>query len=146
MRGLIHVLTFKIAFTVVGACVPLLLLSESALQWLGFVVPQPILFLRLLGMAYVALIVGYAFGLKEARQGIYPAQAVWVGIVSNGGAALLLGFAALNGTWAQWGALAQMLMWSSLICLTGITAGLISFGPFDFRIDIELSKKHAEFL
>ncbi len=145
MRGLIHVLTFKIAFTVVGACVPLLLLSESALQWLGFEVPQPILFLRMLGMAYAALIVGYAFGLKDAKRGIYPAHVVWIGIVSNGGAALILSFAALNGTWAQWGDLAQILMWSSLICLTGITAGLIAFGPFDLRIDVELSKKYAEF-
>lgn len=146
MRGLIHVLTFKIAFTVVGACVPLLLLSESSLQWLGFDVPQPILFLRLLGMAYAALIVGYAFGLRDARQGIYPVQAIWVGIVSNGGAALMLSFAALNGAWAQWGALAQLLMWGSLICLTGITAGLISFGPFDLRIETELPKEFSEFL
>ncbi|PTU30203.1 hypothetical protein [Stenotrophobium rhamnosiphilum] len=146
MRGLIHVLTFKIVFTIVGACVPLLLLPASALQWIGFDVPQPILFLRMLGMAYAALIVGYAFGLRDAKRGIYPAQAVWVGIFSNGGAALILSFAALNGTWAHWGAMAQMLMWGSLISLTGITAGLISFGPFDLRIDIELSKKYAEFL
>lgn len=144
MRGLIHVLTFKIIFTVLGSCVPLLLLSESSLQWLGFPVPQPILFLRLLGMAYAALIVGYALGLKDAKRGIYPANAVWVGIVSNAGAALILSFAAISGTWAHWGALAQALMWSSLVCLTAITAGLISFGPFDLRLETEISRKFAE--
>lgn len=143
MRGLIHVLTFKIVFTVIGSCIPLLLLSESSLQWLGFSVPQPILFLRLLGMAYLALIVGYAFGLKEAKRGIYPAHAVWVGIVSNGGAALILSFAALSGAWASWGVIAQVMMWGSLICLTGITVGLIAFGPFDFRIDVEIPKEYA---
>ena len=144
MRGLVNVLIFKIAFTVIGACVPLLLLSEQALQAMGFVVPQPMLFLRLLGMAYAALIVGYALGLREAKRGIYPASTVWVGIVSNGGGAMILSFAAINGTWMQWGEFAQMLMWSAQICLTGITAGLIVFGPFDLNIESELSKKFAQ--
>lgn len=146
MRGLINVLTFKIGFTVVGACVPLMLVPASGLQSLGFPVPEPIIFLRLLGMAYAALIVGYVFGRSNAKAGIYPGTAVWVGIVSNGGAALLLSVAALQGTWSTWGVFAQALMWGSLVCLTGITVGLIALGPCVLRINPDAPKEFAAFL
>ena len=72
--------------------------------------PEPQLFLRLLGMAYTALIVGYAFGLRDARSGRYPAGVVWVGIVSNGGAFVMLAVAALLGVWSGWGLPAQLVM------------------------------------
>ena len=61
---------------------------SSVLEWLGFVVPNPPVFLRLLGMAYLALAVGYAFGLRDSLGGKYPIGTVWVGIVGNGGALL----------------------------------------------------------
>ena len=129
MGPLSKILAFKIALTVAVWCVPMLLFPAAWLQSLGFPVPEPQLFLRLLGMAYTALVVGYAFGLRATIQGTYPTGVVWVGIVSNGGAFLLLAGAAVLGAWAAWGTIAQAIMWGSLLGTGAITAGLIRFGP-----------------
>ena len=130
MNGLSRVLVFKIAFTITAACIPLLLFPTSLLQWLGFSVPEPQIFLRLLGMAYAALIVGYGFGLRDSMRGIHPSAMIWVGIVSNGGAALMFAVAASQNVWGSWGVIAQMIMWGSLLSLCIITIGLIRFGLY----------------
>ncbi len=135
MNGLSKVLVFKIVFTLTASCIPLLLLPANLLQWLGFTIPEPLVFIRLLGMAYVALIVGYSFGLKASLQGNYPASIVWMGIVSNGGAFVLLAHAAIQNTWGSWGLFAQVLMWISLFCVACITIGLIAFGPYRSSVD-----------
>lgn len=129
MSGLSRILALKIALTVAVWCIPLLFFPAALLQSLGFPVPEPQIFLRLLGMAYVALVVGYCFGLKACSQGDYPAGVVWVGIVSNGGACLLLAVAAMLGVWTAWGTIAQAIMWGSLFGTGAITAGLVWFGP-----------------
>jgi len=123
------VLTLKIVLTAAVWCVPMLLFPPDVLRALGFPVPEPLLFVRLLGMAYVALLVGYGLGLRDARAGRYPATVVWMGLVSNGGACLLLLVAACVGTWAPWGAFARAVMWGSLFGTAAITAGLAWFGP-----------------
>ena len=128
MNALSQVLIGKIAFTIVVWCIPLLLFRTRLLKSLGFVVPEPTLFLRLLGMAYAALVVSYAFGLQSSLRGGYPAGVVWVGIVSNGGAFFYLVLNAVCGTWASWGKIAQVIMWVSLVGTGVITAGLITFG------------------
>ncbi|AXQ29978.1 hypothetical protein D0B54_15410 [Solimonas sp. K1W22B-7] len=133
MKALSRLLVFKIAFTAAGCCIPLLLFPASLLLQLGFAVPQPLFFLRLLGMAYAALVLGYAFGLRDARRGIYPGDVVRVGILSNGGAAVLLAGAAWQGAWGSWGPLAQALMWGSLLSVGGIAIGLIVLGPLARR-------------
>ena len=130
MSCLSKLLIFKIAFTVVFACIPLLFLPIGVLRDLGFEAPSPSLFLRLLGMAYLALVMDYGFGLRDSLQGRYPCSTVWVGIVSNGGAALLLGLSGVKGVWENWGLVAQVSMWASVICLWGITLGLITLGPW----------------
>lgn len=81
-------------------------------------------------MAYGALLVDYVFGLIATRRGRYPRGTVWTGIVSNGGAFLILSIGALQGVWAAWGPLARMGMWASLAATGLISAGLIAFGPF----------------
>ena len=129
LRALCRVLEAKIALTVFAWCVPLLLLPTPWLEALGFVVPQPRIFLYLLGMAYTALVVGYAFGLRSAREGEYPEATVWVGLVSNGGACLMLAVAGFTGTWSTWEGFAPILMWGSMLGTGAITAGLIRFGP-----------------
>lgn len=129
MRALTAVLTAKIILTILLWVVPLLFFPAAWLRRLGFPVPEPPLFLQLLGMAYLALVVGYAFGWRSARRGIYPADAVWAGIVSNGGAFLLLAIAAVSGVWASWGGPARVAMWSSLVATGAITVGLLAFGP-----------------
>lgn len=129
MRALITLLISKILLTAVAVCIPLLFFSPELLQRLGFLVPEATLFLRLLGIAYLALLVSYAFGVREARRGIYPAAIVWVGIVSNTGACLILSLAAVQGSWAHWGQLARLSMFGAQLGTAGIAAGLLYFGP-----------------
>ena len=125
MVGLERVLLAKIVTTVFAWALPLLLLPEDLFVALGFPPPEPTVFLRLLGTAYAALVAGYALGLMRARRREYPAEAVIVGIVSNGGAAIVLGIAALSASWSAWGTLARLYMWFSLFAVTTITLGLI---------------------
>lgn len=129
MTALARILAAKIALTLALWCVPLLLFPPAWLAALGFPLPQPLLFLRLLGMAYAALVVGYGFGLRAARRGEYPAAVVWVGIASNGGACGLLASAAAAGTWTGWGAVANGLMWCSLLATAAIAFALVVYGP-----------------
>lgn len=135
MNALSKVLVFKITFTLTASCIPLLLFPASLLHWLGFPVPEPQLFLRLLGMAYIALIAGYGFGLQASLRGHYPAGVVWMGIFSNVGALVLLASAAFQNSWASWGMPAQALMWISLFCVGCITIGLLVYGPYRSLVD-----------
>jgi hypothetical protein len=129
VRGLVFVLQAKIALTVLPWCIPLLLFPAEFLAELGFPVPVPEIFFRLLGMAYLALVLGYWFGLQQLRAGTYPSTAVWVGILSNGGACTLLGTHGFQAAWSGWGTFAQIFMWASLAGTGAITAGLVVFGP-----------------
>ena len=128
MRALSWVLLSKIILTASLWSIPLLFFPASLLQWLGFPIPEPQLFLRLLGMAYLALLVGYVLGWRETRQNRYPEMVVWVGLVSNGGACVILVVAATLGLWSTWGAFAQGVMWTSLVGTGGIAMGLAVFG------------------
>jgi len=129
VNNLTMVLKLKIAVTICAWCAPLLLFPTGVLQWLGFSVPQPIVFLRLLGMAYLALVVSYLSTLRAIGKNVYPGAGVWVGIVSNGGASLCLALAASEGVWSSWGLPAQIFMWGSLVGTAAITVGLVVFGP-----------------
>ena len=128
MDALSVVLAFKLALTVCVWSVPLLLFPTRWLEKLGFTVPEPQLFMRLLGMAYAALAVGYAFGLHASCKGFYPMETVWIGIISNGGACLVLCFFAARGAWSQWGLIARLVLWGSLFATGAITAALIVAG------------------
>ncbi|HEX2643812.1 MAG TPA: hypothetical protein VHU81_12535 [Thermoanaerobaculia bacterium] len=130
MRYLSSVLILKIGITIVLWFVPLLFFPVSCLERMGFPTFPSAIFLRLLGMAYGALLVGYIFGWAATRRGEYPDSTVWAGIVSNGGAFLLLAIGASQGAWADWGAPARGLMWTSLAATGLISTGLISFGPW----------------
>ncbi len=79
-------------------------------------------------MAYTALVVGYWFGLAAVRRGEYPEAPVWVGIVSNGGAAIIPALYGFSGYWQNWGSFAQFAMWGSVLATSGITAGLFKYG------------------
>lgn len=128
MNSLEIVFIIKIGFTLVLWCLPLLMLPENLLIQLGLPKPSTILFLRLLGMAYFALVVGYCFGLMETLNGVHPTNVVWVGIVSNGGACLILLINAILRTWQTWGLPAQVMMWFSLVATGSITLGLVVTG------------------
>jgi hypothetical protein len=118
----------KILFTLFLWCIPLLLVPGKLLASLGIPEPINIVFLRLLGMAYVALMVGYIFGLIAILNGGYPIETIWVGIISNGGAFLLLLIYRFLNTWSSWKSFIQIIMWISIVATGGITFGLVFAG------------------
>jgi hypothetical protein len=128
VRTLAAIFIVKIAVTVLLWCIPLLLLPSVALESLGFEVPQPEIFLRLLGMAYAALVLSYWFGLRATWRGQYPAAAVWVGTVSNGGACALLIIAVVQGVGDSWCVGARLFLWISMMVTGLIALSLVVFG------------------
>jgi hypothetical protein len=118
----------KILFTFLIWCIPLLLFPSKLLAYIGIPEPINIVFLRLLGMAYAALMVGYIFGLMATLHGGYPVEAIWVGIISNGGAFFLLIIYGFSKAWSTWGFLAQTIMRLSILATGSITTGLIFTG------------------
>ncbi len=127
MRGLKALLIRKIAITGLFWCIPLLLFPASWFVALGIPAPEPLVFVRLLGAAYFALLVGYYMGLKGLAKGENPAQVINMGIASNGLACLLLAYFGSTGAWAAWGKGAQIFMWLSTLGALAITFNLLRF-------------------
>ncbi len=128
MNMLSWVFTFKIAATLFVWCLPLLFFPGKLLLAAGFPEQHTYMFVRMLGWAYLALCVGYGFGLHASLSGRRLAGPIWVGIVSNGGACCYLLYYGLNGTWTAWGPAIQVIAWGSIVATALITAGLITFG------------------
>lgn len=128
MPSLHTVLCIKIAFTAFVWATPALLAPRKLILALGYPDPNPIIFLRLLGGAYLALLVEYIQGVQSLQAGIYPATTVLVGIVSNGVAFLILAVGAVKDTWLHWGWAARLIMWISLAMTFLITVGLFFSG------------------
>ncbi len=128
MNRLASVFTFKIAATVLFWSVPLILFPRSLLEAAGFPAQPTYMFVRMLGWAYLALCVGYAFGLAAALRNERLMPPIWVGIVSNGGACVYLTYYGATGTWVDWGPAIQFLGWSSVAATAAITLGLYLWG------------------
>lgn len=128
MPSLLTVLYIKIAFTALVWATPALFAPRKLILALGYPDPTPLIFLRLLGGAYLALLVNYIQGAQSLQAGIYPAATVLVGILSNGIAFLILAFGAVRGTWLHWGWAARLIMWISLAMTFLITVGLLFAG------------------
>ena len=128
MNPLSMVFVFKIAATVLVWCLPLILFPAQLLQAVGFPTQDNYMFVRMLGWAYLALCVGYGFGLAASLRGERLMGPIWVGIVSNGGACAYLLFYGLSGSWSDWGGFVQFIAWSSALATALITAGLLRFG------------------
>lgn len=101
-------------------------LRARGFRWVGMPKPQPqpMLFARLLGAAFLALVVGYWFGLAEVERQVFPRSAVWAGIVSNGLASLLLFKSGFAGEWKGWSAKARVYLWGSALVTMFVTLGL----------------------
>ena len=130
MSRLSIVLVFKIVATIAFWSAPLILLPGATLAALGFPEQPSYMFVKMLGWAYVALCVGYWFGLRASLAGKRLMPPIYVGIVSNGGACLYLLWYGLSGTWQDWGAFIQFVGWSSVAATAVITAGLVRYGVF----------------
>lgn len=90
MSWLSLLLITKIAVTGLLVAAPFLLLPQSKLEKATNITAPTSLFFRLYGVAITALLVGYAFGIPIAEAGRFPWGIVWMGTVSNGGAAIAL--------------------------------------------------------
>ena len=123
-----RVLLAKIGLTVALWCLPLLTFSPAMFRFVGLPTPRPMVFARLLGAAYAALIVVYAHGVAALRRGDHPALAVRVGVVSNGLAALLLALHGAAGAWSTWATRGQLFMWGSLAVTLALTGALLLTG------------------
>ncbi len=131
MNRLSQVFVFKITATVFIWCLPLLLFPEWLLEQLGFPPQSTYLFVRLLAWAYLALCVGYGFGLLASLKGVRSMPPIWVGIVSNGGACILLLYFTLIGAWSSWSLPVVYVGWSSIAATALITVGLVRYGIRD---------------
>lgn len=72
---------------------------------------------RLYGMATMALLVGYGFGLWQSINGVFPWAAVLMGIVSNVGGAAILAFSKTASSRVYvtiFGTIGLLLVWSGL--------------------------------
>ncbi|HEX7242886.1 MAG TPA: hypothetical protein VF263_21545 [Longimicrobiaceae bacterium] len=130
MTPLARVFTVKLAVTVLFWAGPLLLapkrlLAAAGLPW------EAVPLARLLGCAYVALCVGYGFGLREVRAGRRATSAVAVGIASNAGAGAYLTYSGVTGAWAGWHPAFRVALWASTATALGIALGLYWFGMRD---------------
>lgn len=137
MNRIILLLWVKIIGTLVGAALPMLLLSHPLYRALGFPEQDSLLFLRLYGLSTMALLVGYYGGIEMARRGEFPRGVLRMGLVSNGGQGLMLLGAGLLGAYAHWGLPAQLMMWTLagfiLLIAAAITRTLLRGAPRDDR-------------
>lgn len=127
LESLSRLLTLKVSITFLFWCFPLLTFPASWFTALGVPAPAPMVFARLLGAAYMALIIGYLFGIRELRHNRYPVQAVWMGIGSNGSASFLLTYYALIGSFQTWSTLGQIFIFASAFVTFCIAALLLRF-------------------
>ena len=128
MKALARTLIAKIVMTALLWSIPLLLFPQSWFPALGIPTITPSVFQRLLGAAWLALVVGYSFGLAQVRKGEMPTGVVWMGIVSNGLGAVILSAYGLSGAWRTWSGLGQVYMWVSAGATLWITISLLAFG------------------
>ena len=125
-RALVLTYRLKIAATVLAWCLPLLFVGRSQLQALGLDPDPSMMPLRMLGWAYVALCVGYTAGLRAALAGRVETGPIDVGIVSNGGAALMLAGHGALGLWDTWHPMLGFHLWGSALVAGGIAAALVA--------------------
>lgn len=119
-----RVLMFKITVTVFAWVLPFLFFPKDWIQlFMGFS-PEPQFPIRLLGWSYLALAVGYSYGFKQANMGITPWGVILMGLVSNGGAAVIVGWHLLYGEASDLAGIPLLLIWGSFAALLAITLGL----------------------
>ncbi len=129
MNALSRVFVFKISATIIVWCVPMLFFPSAVLVAAGLPhQPNDFMFIRMLGWAYLALCVGYAFGLRASLKGLRALGPIWVGIVSNGGACALMLYFGLTGAWGDMSAVIKFILWNSAAATAAITAGLWIWG------------------
>lgn len=112
MRGLQGLFIRKITVTLMGLCIPLLFFPKALFTQLGIPMEGPMIFIRLLGVAYLALCVGYYSGITAIKNKQNPMAIIHMGLVSNGLAAAVFLYYGATGNWQDWSPFAQGYMWA----------------------------------
>ncbi len=84
------VLLVKILVTILAWAGPYLLMPESMLRRCTGFAPEPIVFARMLGVGWIALVAIYGWGYYEALAGRLVEPVIVAGLISNGGGALAM--------------------------------------------------------
>ena len=87
LSGLI---AFKILVTFLFVCLPFLVLTTARLSALTGVSDSSGQIFRLYGVAILGLLIGYATAFPTLNAGSFPWGIVAMGVISNGGATLVL--------------------------------------------------------
>ena len=90
MSFLSVLLIYKIVGSILLVCTPFLFFSQEKLEKLTKVQSQNTVLFRLYGVAILSLLVGYAFALHASFNGQFPFNGVIMGLVSNGGASIVM--------------------------------------------------------
>ncbi len=144
MNKLTIVFIVKITVTLIFWSLLPLLIPPSWLEFLGLPPQSSYIFIKLYGMAALSLVVGYGFGLKESyqppnkqdKEARRAMGVIWVGIVSNAGASLILLLYGLSGSWNTWGFGLQWGLWFSTVATGLIAINLIIFGVLDKTLPV----------
>jgi hypothetical protein len=125
--GVRQVLGVKIVATLALWALPALLLPPPWFPVFGIPEPPPaqLVFLRLLGAAYFALVVEYLLAWRAPAR--HPG-AILVGIVSNGLASLVILSVGAGGGFTTWGALGSVYIWGSALLTAGLAIALAMTG------------------
>ena len=132
MNRLEPVIIAKIVVTVFCWAGPLLLVPKDWLCAVGLPL-EGVPLARLLGWAYLALCVGYVWGLREIRARRQAMGTIVMGIVSNTGAGALLTYYGVTGAWGGWHPAVRVSAWGSAAVALGIAFGLYWFGLAHLR-------------
>ena len=90
MEPLSILLWIKIIGTLIPVGLPLIFLSKQRIEAVSGFTSSDVIVYRLYGMAIIALLVGYYGGYVQVTNGVFPAGVIWMGLMSNAGAATIL--------------------------------------------------------
>lgn len=124
-KALSILLKTKIIITTAMWAIPLLAFPKSIFEWIGIPFPEPALFLRLLGVSYIALCIGYGWGIVLLNRGENPLGILLMGMVSNGFAFIMIILFGILDSYSEWSLLGKFYIYLSAGLTGSITLLLI---------------------
>jgi len=117
-----------IAVTFAGWCLPMLFFPRPLLRKFHVPVNEPVIFVRLLGAAALALCLHYYLGLLRLENGRDPSDVIVIGLIHCGMSAAIIWRYALHGHYRRWPRATQVYIYTSGSILTALTFGLLFAG------------------
>lgn len=120
-----------IAVTICCWCVPLLFLSRTLLRKIHIPVTEPILFVRLLGVASLALCIQYVLEVLRVQRGYHPTHVGLVALIHCGMSAAIIWRYALHGQYARWPRITRIYVYTAGAVMTVLALALLFVGLWD---------------